>query len=462
MPLTRRLRSSARGVRTWRRLKASSWRVSPAARSAACSIRATSPRASGESVGVLLQQGDVAQDSGEEIVEVVGDAVRQLGEALGALQLPHPLLALPSVGDVLGDADQPGEASRRGGPRHRSVLDPAVLAVGTPQTVLRGVALPPGHRLTSRLSRGRAVLGVDRLGPAPTHLLVGGPAGEGEPMGVGVVGLTVRTGGPDHERERVVRGEDIGHGDNLAPRSGKEQGERWRRPRLPGSLWRMPFLDTERQRAAWLILALGLGTLWVLWPFGTGLLGALVLYVVFAPLHRMLTRWMRPGAAAGMAVVLGLVLVLGPGISIVGLVANQAQDMATSVIRSPLLARLSQIRVGPYAVGRPARVGRLPARLLGGGERGRPDRHGDPARHSAHHRLLRAVLPARLSAGGLAQRPAVHPVLRRERRGASRALSRRHLLHPGRHRAHRRGAGAARGPGVLGDRSVQSARSGAW
>ncbi len=113
----------------------------------------------------------------------------------------------------------------------------------------------------------------------------------------------------------------------------------------------MPFLDTERQRAAWLILALGLGTLWVLWPFGTGLLGALVLYVVFAPLHRTLTRWMRPGAAAGIAVVLGLVLVLGPGISIVGLVANQAQDMATSVIRSPLLARLSQIRVGPYAVG---------------------------------------------------------------------------------------------------------------
>src|SRR6187431_3288817 len=80
----------------------------------------------------------------------------------------------------------------------------------------------------------------------------------------------------------------------------------------------MPFLDTERQRAAWLILALGLGVLWVLWPFGTGLLGALVLC---------------------------------PGISIVGLVANQAQDMATSVIRSPLLARLSEIRVGPYAVG---------------------------------------------------------------------------------------------------------------
>src|SRR5262245_17422725 len=192
---------------------------------------------------------------------------------------------------------------------------------------------------------------MNRLGPAPAHLLVGGPAGEGEPVGVAVVGLPVRTGGPDHERERVVGGEGIGHGDNLASRSGKEQDERWRRLRLPGSLWRMPFLDTERQRAAWLILALGVGLLWVLWPFGTGLLGALVLYVIFAPLHRVLTRWIKPGAAAGVAVLLGLVLVLGPGISIVGLVANQAQDMATGVIRSPLLARLSEVKVGPYAVG---------------------------------------------------------------------------------------------------------------
>jgi predicted PurR-regulated permease PerM len=113
----------------------------------------------------------------------------------------------------------------------------------------------------------------------------------------------------------------------------------------------MPFLDTERQRAAWLILALGLALLWVLWPFATGLLGALVLYVMFAPLHRVLVRRIRPGPAAGLVILLALILVLGPGISIVGLVANQAQDMATEVIRSPLLARLSQVRIGPYAVG---------------------------------------------------------------------------------------------------------------
>ena len=113
----------------------------------------------------------------------------------------------------------------------------------------------------------------------------------------------------------------------------------------------MPFWDTDRQRAAWLILALGLGLLYALWPFSTGLIGAPVLYVVMAPLHRWLSRWLPTRAAAGVVVVLGILLVLGPGVSVVGLVANEAQDMATGVVRSPLLARISRITVGPYEVG---------------------------------------------------------------------------------------------------------------
>jgi predicted PurR-regulated permease PerM len=115
--------------------------------------------------------------------------------------------------------------------------------------------------------------------------------------------------------------------------------------------FRMPFLDTERQRAAWLVLALGLALLIALWPFSTGLIGAPVLYVVMAPVHRWLTRWLRPRVAAGVVVVLGILLVLGPGLSVVGLIASEAQDMATGVIRSPLLAKISRIRVGPYQVG---------------------------------------------------------------------------------------------------------------
>ncbi|HEY7614226.1 MAG TPA: AI-2E family transporter [Gemmatimonadales bacterium] len=115
--------------------------------------------------------------------------------------------------------------------------------------------------------------------------------------------------------------------------------------------FRMPFLDTDRQRAAWLILALGVALLYALWPFSTGLIGAPVLYVVMAPLHRELSRHMPVRVSAAIVVVLGIVLVLGPGVSVVGLVAAEAQDMATGVIRSPLLARISRIRVGPYQVG---------------------------------------------------------------------------------------------------------------
>lgn len=114
----------------------------------------------------------------------------------------------------------------------------------------------------------------------------------------------------------------------------------------------MPFLDTKRQRAAVLILVLGLGLAYALWPFSTGLMGALVLYVVFNPLyHGLLQRGLKPGLGAAVVVVFALVLVVGPGISFIGLVANEAQGMATGVIRSPLLARVRELRLGPYDIG---------------------------------------------------------------------------------------------------------------
>jgi predicted PurR-regulated permease PerM len=113
----------------------------------------------------------------------------------------------------------------------------------------------------------------------------------------------------------------------------------------------MVILDSRRQQAAWLILALGLALVWALWPFSTGLIGAPVLYVVFAPVHRWLTRYLRPGAAAAIVVLLAIVLVVAPLVSVIGLVATEAQDMASGVIRSPLLAKIRAIRVGPYQVG---------------------------------------------------------------------------------------------------------------
>jgi predicted PurR-regulated permease PerM len=113
----------------------------------------------------------------------------------------------------------------------------------------------------------------------------------------------------------------------------------------------MPFLDTKRQRAATVILVLGIGLAYALWPFASGLISALVLYVVFAPVHRWLARRIGRAASAGVIVVVAFVVVVGPGVFFVGIVANEAQDMATSVIRSPLLGRLRELRVGTYDVG---------------------------------------------------------------------------------------------------------------
>lgn len=113
----------------------------------------------------------------------------------------------------------------------------------------------------------------------------------------------------------------------------------------------MAFLDTKRDRSAFLIFVLGVALVWALWPFSTGLIGAPVLYVVFSPVYQWLAQRIRPGFAAGLVVLLGVILVLGPGVSFVGVVAGEAQDMATGVIRSPLLTRLRELRIGPYDVG---------------------------------------------------------------------------------------------------------------
>jgi predicted PurR-regulated permease PerM len=124
----------------------------------------------------------------------------------------------------------------------------------------------------------------------------------------------------------------------------------------------MAFLDTKRDRAAFLIFVLGLGLVWTLWPFSTGLIGAPVLYVVFAPVHHWLAKRIKPAISAALVVLLGVILVLGPGVSFVGVVAGEAQDMATGVIRSPLLTRLRELRIGPYDVG--AQIEALGSRLV--------------------------------------------------------------------------------------------------
>jgi len=113
----------------------------------------------------------------------------------------------------------------------------------------------------------------------------------------------------------------------------------------------MAILDTNHQRASFLILLLGLGLLVALAPYGSGLIGGLVLYVIFVPVHRWLTLRMPARMAAGLVVALALVIMVIPTVSFAGLVANQAQSIATGVIRGPLLDRLAELKVGDLELG---------------------------------------------------------------------------------------------------------------
>jgi predicted PurR-regulated permease PerM len=113
----------------------------------------------------------------------------------------------------------------------------------------------------------------------------------------------------------------------------------------------MAFLDTNHQRAALVVLLLGFALAAALAPYATGLIGIPVLYVIFAPAHRWLARRMKPTLAATMVVLLGLFLIVVPGVSFAGLVVNEAQQIASGVVKSPILARLTALRIGGTDLG---------------------------------------------------------------------------------------------------------------
>jgi len=113
----------------------------------------------------------------------------------------------------------------------------------------------------------------------------------------------------------------------------------------------MPFLDTNHQRAALVILLLGFALAVSLTPYATGLVGIPVLYVIFAPVHDWLARRMKPALAGGLVVLLGLFLIVVPGASFAGVIVSEAQQIATGVIQSPILGRLAQLRIGGTDIG---------------------------------------------------------------------------------------------------------------
>lgn len=130
----------------------------------------------------------------------------------------------------------------------------------------------------------------------------------------------------------------------------------------------MPFFDTNRERASWLVAILGVVIVFALFPYASGLLGAPVLYVVFAPVHEWLSRRLRSRSiAAAIVIVIALVCVVLPAAYMVSLLVGQAQDAVKSVLASPLLQRLDSLRIGGFNIGPQIKAaGAQALSLLGG------------------------------------------------------------------------------------------------
>src|SRR5260370_42107492 len=95
----------------------------------------------------------------------------------------------------------------------------------------------------------------------------------------------------------------------------------------------MAFLDTNHDRAALLLFALGVALVIALTPYITGLVGIPVLYAVFATPHDWLARRRGPKLAAALVPALARLPPLGPGGPFSALVGRQAEGVSAPQLR---------------------------------------------------------------------------------------------------------------------------------
>lgn len=113
----------------------------------------------------------------------------------------------------------------------------------------------------------------------------------------------------------------------------------------------MAFLQTQRQRAAAMVAALGIAIAIALTPFASGLLGIAVLYVICAPAHRRLSRRIPPRLSALIVLTVALLLVMLPLAVVVGIVVSEAPATIHALQESAVLTRLETLRIGGVDVG---------------------------------------------------------------------------------------------------------------
>ena len=113
----------------------------------------------------------------------------------------------------------------------------------------------------------------------------------------------------------------------------------------------MRFLESPKDRAGLLILALGIAILLALMPFLSGLLGAAVLYVMFVETYKRMASVMPNGLASALTLILAIVVIALPLAWLIGVLIDRIPDALSSLQSGVLLDRLSQLRLGRIDIG---------------------------------------------------------------------------------------------------------------
>jgi len=113
----------------------------------------------------------------------------------------------------------------------------------------------------------------------------------------------------------------------------------------------MNAFDSRRDRAQLLLTVLGIAIALAVLPLAAGLLGALVLHVAAAPLHRRLATYLPVRAAAMVVVVATALLIFLPAAWLLAVAIDATPDALRQLRDNPALARISAIRIGELDVG---------------------------------------------------------------------------------------------------------------
>ena len=113
----------------------------------------------------------------------------------------------------------------------------------------------------------------------------------------------------------------------------------------------MRFLESPKERAGILILALGIAILLALVPFLSGLLGAAVLYVMFVGPYKRMSRVMPDGLASALTLILAIVVIALPLAWLIGVLIDRIPEALQSLQSGVLLDRLSRLRMGRIDIG---------------------------------------------------------------------------------------------------------------